>query len=30
LKFFPLIPDDIAKELKETVDDVKVVVPKRN
>jgi endonuclease G len=30
LKFFPLIPEDIAKELKEKMDDVKVVVPKRN
>lgn len=28
LKFFPLVPDDIAKGLKEKVDDVKVVVPK--
>ena len=30
LKFFPLVPEDIAKDLKEKVDDVKVVVPKRN
>ena len=30
LKFFLLVPEDIAKELKEKVDDVKVVVPKRN
>jgi endonuclease G len=30
LKFFPLVPEDVAKELKEKVDDVKVVVPKRN
>ena len=30
LKFFPLVPEDIAKELKEKVDDLKVVVPKRN
>ncbi|HVL13466.1 MAG TPA: DNA/RNA non-specific endonuclease, partial [Gemmata sp.] len=30
LKFFPLVPDDVAKQLKEKADDVKVVVPKRN
>jgi len=30
LKFFPLIPEDIAEELKARVDNVKVVVPKRN
>jgi endonuclease G len=29
LKFFPLVPEDIAKGLKEKVDDVKVVVPKK-
>ena len=29
LKFFPLIPDDVAKALKEKADDVKVVVPPR-
>ena len=30
LKFFPLVAEDIAKDLKERVDDVKVIVPKRN
>ena len=30
LKFFPLVADDVAKELKEKTDDLKVVVPKRN
>ena len=30
LKFFSLVPDDVAKQLKEKADDVKVVVPKRN
>jgi hypothetical protein len=29
LKFFPLVPDEIARDLKERIDDVKVVVPKR-
>ena len=29
LKFFPLVPEDVAKVLKEKADDVKVVVPKR-
>jgi len=29
LNFFPLVPDDVAKELKEKVDDIKVIVPKR-
>ncbi len=29
LKFFPLVPDDIATKLKEKADDVKVIVPKR-
>ncbi len=30
LNFFPLIPGDVATELKAKVDDVKVVVPPRN
>jgi endonuclease G len=30
LNFFPLVADDVARELKADVDDVKVVVPKRN
>lgn len=30
LRFFPLVPDAVAKPLKEKADDVKVVVPKRN
>ncbi len=30
LTFFSLVPADIAKGLKEKVDDVKVIVPKRN
>jgi endonuclease G len=29
LKFFPLVPEEVAKELKAKVDDVKVVVPKK-
>lgn len=29
LKFFPLVPEDIAKGLKENPDDVKVAVPKK-
>ena len=29
LKFFPLVPPDVTRALKEKVDDVKVVVPKR-
>jgi endonuclease G len=28
--FFPLIPGEVARPLKEKVDDVKVVVPPRN
>lgn len=30
LKFFPLIPDEVARGLKEKADDVKVVVPPRS
>jgi endonuclease G len=30
LRFFPLVAEDISKDWKARVDDVKVVVPKRN